>query len=201
MDFKSAKQNYIHAVNKGLLKVLSKMGNSTLRSYRGAHIFEALGISSEVLNKYFRDISSKIEGIDLSDIAREVLEPYNRAFALNNELLVSKIWGFYAYRKEVLSRLESRNHSFTTNIDPNKRLCKFKEFTRCRTKNLPQLSYAICSAINATLRHLGSRAIENIMKRFAQAPCPMDRSASSSRSNGEGMNIIGGRSNTGRGKT
>jgi len=52
LDFDTAKKNYIKSVNKGLLKVLSKMGNSTLRSYRGAHIFEAIGISSSILNKY-----------------------------------------------------------------------------------------------------------------------------------------------------
>ncbi|HAR37826.1 MAG TPA: glutamate synthase subunit alpha, partial [Porphyromonadaceae bacterium] len=63
LDFDTAKKNYIKSVSKGLLKVLSKMGNSTLRSYRGAHIFEALGISSSVLKDYFKGISSKIEGI------------------------------------------------------------------------------------------------------------------------------------------
>ncbi|MBP1637957.1 MAG: gltB, partial [Bacteroidetes bacterium] len=80
LDFDTAKKNYIKSINKGLLKVLSKMGNSTLRSYRGAHIFEAIGISSKVLTAYFKDISSKIEGIDMEDIAREVLQPFHEAF-------------------------------------------------------------------------------------------------------------------------
>src|SRR5690554_2964963 len=99
IDFDTAKKNYIKSINKGLLKVLSKMGNSTLRSYRGAHIFEALGISSPVLNSYFKGISSKIEGIDMDDIANEVLQPFFEAysydgtnpFSLNNT-------GSYAYR-------------------------------------------------------------------------------------------------------
>ena len=58
MDLGTAKKHYIKAVNKGLLKVLSKMGNSTLRSYRGAHIFEAIGISSKLLDKYFKGVTS-----------------------------------------------------------------------------------------------------------------------------------------------
>ncbi|MBP1663946.1 MAG: gltB [Bacteroidetes bacterium] len=101
LDFDTAKKNYIKSINKGLLKVLSKMGNSTLRSYRGAHIFEAIGISSRVLNSYFKDISSKIEGIDLDDIAREVLQPFLEAFDTeSNETFHLKNLGNYAYRNE-----------------------------------------------------------------------------------------------------
>src|SRR5690606_4579742 len=80
LDFETAKKHYIKAVNKGLLKVLSKMGNSTLRSYRGAHIFEAIGISSSLLDKYFKGISSSIGGIDIEDVATEVIRPHTDAF-------------------------------------------------------------------------------------------------------------------------
>ena len=80
MDFETAVKHYIKAVNKGLLKVLSKMGNSTLRSYRGAHIFESIGISSKLLSKYFKGIASSIEGIDLEDLTNEVTAPFTRAF-------------------------------------------------------------------------------------------------------------------------
>jgi len=80
MDIETAKRHYIKAINKGLLKVLSKMGNSTLRSYRGAHIFEAIGISSSFLDKYFKGVSSAIEGIDIDDVAAEVIKPHTEAF-------------------------------------------------------------------------------------------------------------------------
>ena len=63
----SAAKNYIKAVNKGLLKIMSKMGISTLRSYRGAQIFEAIGLTSAVVDRYFTGTASRIEGIGLDD--------------------------------------------------------------------------------------------------------------------------------------
>ncbi|OPZ14211.1 MAG: Ferredoxin-dependent glutamate synthase 1 [Bacteroidetes bacterium ADurb.BinA261] len=203
MDFKSAKQNYIHAVNKGLLKVLSKMGNSTLRSYRGAHIFEALGISSEVLNKYFRDISSKIEGIDLSDIAREVLEPYNRAFALNsNEPLVLKNSGLYAYRIDgvyhawnpetiALLQISTRTNDYD----------KFKEFTRLSDeKSSPAFIRDLLGYKRNPIDISEVEPIENIMKRFCTGAMSYGSiSIEAHEAMAKAMNIIGGRSNTGEG--
>ncbi|MBE0654520.1 MAG: glutamate synthase subunit alpha, partial [Bacteroidales bacterium] len=76
-DYQKAEQNYIKAVNKGLLKILSKMGISTLRSYRAAQIFEAVGINKEVIDTYFTGTISRIGGIGLEEIAREVVEPHS----------------------------------------------------------------------------------------------------------------------------
>ena len=73
--------NYIKAVNDGLLKVLSKMGISTIQSYQGAQIFEILGINREVVDKYFTGAISRIEGIGLDEIAREVLVNHNFGFS------------------------------------------------------------------------------------------------------------------------
>lgn len=73
--------NYIKAVNEGLLKVLSKMGISTIQSYQGAQIFEILGINREVVDKYFTGAISRIEGIGLDEIAREVLVNHNFGFS------------------------------------------------------------------------------------------------------------------------
>ncbi len=97
-DYQKAEQNYIKAVNKGLLKILSKMGISTLRSYRAAQIFEAVGINSEVVEKYFTGTLTRIEGIGLEEIAKEVLDPHNDAFSgkeEDNRLFA----GVYSYRK------------------------------------------------------------------------------------------------------
>ena len=66
-----ARKNFVKAVNKGLLKVMSKMGISTLQSYQGAQIFEALGLSAEVTERYFTGTTSRLGGIDLEDIAEE----------------------------------------------------------------------------------------------------------------------------------
>jgi glutamate synthase domain-containing protein 2 len=73
--------NYIAAVKKGILKTMSKMGISTLRSYAGAQLFEAIGLNRSVIDKYFKGTSSRIEGLGLQEIAREALERHNSAFA------------------------------------------------------------------------------------------------------------------------
>ena len=75
------KKNYIKAVNEGLLKVFSKMGISTLQSYQGAQIFEILGLNKEVVNRYFTGATSRIEGMGLDEIAREVLAKHYFAFS------------------------------------------------------------------------------------------------------------------------
>jgi glutamate synthase (NADPH/NADH) large chain len=78
---KQLKKNYIKAVNEGLYKVFSKMGISTLQSYQGAQIFEIIGLNKEVVNKYFTGATSRIEGMGLDEIAREILAKHNIAFA------------------------------------------------------------------------------------------------------------------------
>ncbi len=72
---------YIKAVNKGILKIMSKMGISTLQSYRGAQIFEAVGLGDEVINRCFTGTPSRIGGIGLEDIAKETLIRYEMAFS------------------------------------------------------------------------------------------------------------------------
>ena len=75
-----ATRNYIEAIGKGLLKVMSKMGISTLQSYQGAQIFEAIGIARRVVDEYFCGTASRIDGIGLGIIAREVRMRHQRAF-------------------------------------------------------------------------------------------------------------------------
>ena len=80
MEYKEARKNYIKAIDKGLLKIFSKMGISTLRSYHGAQIFESLGISKEIINQYFTGTVSKINGIGLDEMYKEVLMVHEQAF-------------------------------------------------------------------------------------------------------------------------
>ncbi len=75
-----ASKKFIKAVNKGLLKVFSKMGISTLQSYRGAQIFEAVGIGSALIDTYFTGTPSRVEGIGIETIHEEVLQRHRRAF-------------------------------------------------------------------------------------------------------------------------
>ncbi|MDD5546343.1 MAG: glutamate synthase large subunit [Candidatus Omnitrophica bacterium] len=76
----SARKNYTDAVNHGLLKILSKMGISTLQSYRGAQIFEAVGLSGNLIERCFTGTVSRIEGIGLDEIAQEVIKRHGEAF-------------------------------------------------------------------------------------------------------------------------
>ena len=80
LDHLYLKKNYIKAVNEGLYKVFSKMGISTAQSYQGAQIFEIIGINKEVVNKHFTGATSRIEGMGLDEIAKEILAKHNIAF-------------------------------------------------------------------------------------------------------------------------
>jgi glutamate synthase (NADPH/NADH) large chain len=81
LSVKDLRYNYIKAVNEGLLKVLSKMGISTIQSYQGAQIFEIVGLSKEVVDKYFTGAISRISGIGLDEIAKEVLMNHHFGFS------------------------------------------------------------------------------------------------------------------------
>lgn len=84
ISFEKAAENYISACTHGIAKILSKMGISTVQSYRGAQIFEAIGISSAVIEEYFTGTPSRLEGIGLDEIAREVAMRHEPAFAEQN---------------------------------------------------------------------------------------------------------------------
>ena len=135
LDFETAEKHYIKAVNKGMLKIMSKMGISTIRSYRGAQIFEAVGLSTSFLDRFFKSMTSRIEGAGLEDIARETAAAHYDGFADNDEpdreeyMLENR--GIYSYRKtgekhawnpETISALQ-----LATRLGSYK---KFKEYTR-----------------------------------------------------------------------
>ena len=204
MDLETAKKHYIKAVNKGLLKVLSKMGNSTLRSYRGAHIFEAVGLSSSFLEKYFKGISSAIEGIDIEDVANEVLRPHNEAFfpAEGTDPDQLENFGQYAYRNlgekhawnpETIARLQiaTKTNDYT----------KFKEYIKAvDEKPTPIFIRDLMDYKRNPIEINEVEPIESIMKRFvtgAMSYGSISREAHEAMA--IAMNIIGGRSNTGEG--
>lgn len=203
LDFDTAKKNYIKAVNKGLLKVLSKMGNSTLRSYRGAHIFEALGISSSVLRQYFKGISSKIEGIDMEDIAREVLQPHSEAFnTQDNNVFYLKNLGNYAYRIE--GNYHAWNPETVAKLQISTKINNydlFKEYVSA-ADNKPQPAF-IRDLLDYKRNPIDISEVEpaeNIMKRFCTGAMSYGSiSKEAHEAMAIAMNIIGGRSNTGEG--
>src|SRR6201999_178134 len=77
---KDACKNFVKAAVKGVVKVISKMGISTIQSYRGAQIFEAIGLKQSVIDKYFSWTPSRVEGVGLAEIAREVRIRHQHAF-------------------------------------------------------------------------------------------------------------------------
>ena len=204
MDMETAVKHYIKAINKGLLKVLSKMGNSTLRSYRGAHIFEALGISSKVMNKYFKGISSSIEGIDLEDIANEVIQPHTEAFfpeeGQNPEELYNL--GLYAYR------IKGEQHAWNPESVARLQIAsktgdykKYKEYVKVvDEKAEPIFIRDIVDYKRNPISIDEVEPIENITKRFvtgAMSYGSISREAHEAMA--MAMNVLHGRSNTGEG--
>lgn len=108
IDAARAAENYITAIKKGLLKIMSKMGISTLRSYRQAQIFEAIGLSQEFVDAYFSGTSSRIGGIGINEVAAEILERYrNTHYPKFGEENVLENAGKYKYAKD------GENHLWT----------------------------------------------------------------------------------------
>jgi glutamate synthase (NADPH/NADH) large chain len=101
-SLETAIQNYNKAVGKGILKVMNKMGVSTLNSYRGSQLFECIGINTKVIDKYFPRTTSRIQGIDLHEIEKELSKRHVRAFSENqpDALLDLEIGGDYRWRRE-----------------------------------------------------------------------------------------------------
>ena len=203
LDYQKAEANYVNSINKGILKIMSKMGISTLRSYRSSQIFEAVGIHTDVINKYFAGTTSRIGGIGMDEIAEEVLIPHRKAFDNAEHQPEVLTEGVYQYRKfgehhawnpETVSLLQ-----WSTRTADYK---KFKEYSR-----LVDADTASPGFIRGLLRIKKNpipieevEPVENIMKRFVTGAMSY---GSISREAHEAlaiaMNRIGGRSNTGEG--
>ena len=95
-EYATAEKNYIKAVDKGLKKIMSKMGISTIRSYRGAKIFESIGLSEDLLRRYFGTEMSTIGGVGLKEIARDAIRLHEAA----KEQTLLQNQGQFAWRKD-----------------------------------------------------------------------------------------------------
>lgn len=101
VTIQKACQNFVKAVNKGLLKVMSKMGISTIQSYHGAQMFEAIGLSPDVIDRYFTGTTSRISGIDLDVIAEEARLRHEKAFKRSRGAVsLLELGGQYNYRAQ-----------------------------------------------------------------------------------------------------
>ena len=131
LNYDTAEKNYIKAVCKGLFKIMSKMGISTIRSYRGAKIFEAIGVSDDLLRTYFGTPSSPIGGIRLDEVVTDALRTHQLAFTPKSDSddLLPHI-GQYSFRKD--GEIHAWNPETISTLQLATRLGsykKFKEFT------------------------------------------------------------------------
>src|SRR6185295_13487577 len=160
LDHKTAVKNYIKALNKGILKVISKMGISTIQSYRGAQIFEAIGLNRDFVDRYFTWTASRLGGVGLDVIAREALERHRRAFPPRPLGEPELAWGgeyqwrrdgeFHLFNPDTVFKLQHATRSGQYRI--------YKEYTKLVDEQSERL---------ATLRGL-------LKIRSAQRPVPID---------------------------
>ena len=205
LEYKEARKNYIKAIDKGLLKVLSKMGISTLRSYHGAQIFESVGISKELIDRYFTGTASKIGGVGLEEIYREALMFHKKAFEgeVISETYHFENDGVYAWRKngqhhawnpETIGLLQwaTRTNDYQ----------KFKEFSALVDKQNKKPAF-IRGCFQLKRNPIPLEQVEpeeEIMKRFVTGAMSYGSiSIETHEALAITMNTIGGRSNTGEG--
>ena len=99
LNYETAEKNYVKAICKGLFKIMSKMGISTIRSYRGAKLFEAIGLSRDLAETYFGGTTSNIGGIRLEEIAADAIAMHNDAFSQPTDSILEHK-GIYSFRKD-----------------------------------------------------------------------------------------------------
>lgn len=130
LNYETAEKNYIKAVCKGLYKIMSKMGISTIRSYRGAKIFESIGLGEELLRDYFGTTVSTVGGIGLEEIARDYTAFHDEGFRPADASGLLPHVGLFSYRKDGVKHawnpVTISTLQLATRLGSYK---KFKEFT------------------------------------------------------------------------
>ena len=199
--FETALKNYKKSINKGLLKVFSKMGISTLQSYRGAQVFEAIGLNKSLVDRYFTGTASRIGGIGIEVLAHEAIMKH-RSAGLSGDLDKGgnyhyRVGGeYHLFNPQTISKLQHavRGESFAT----------FQEFT----KLINDQSRQLCTLRGLMEFKKADQAVPleevepatEIVKRFATGAMSFGSiSKEAHETLAIAMNRIGGRSNTGEG--
>jgi glutamate synthase (ferredoxin) len=207
MTHDEAVARYRKAIKKGVVKVMSKMGISTIQSYRGAQIFEAIGLNEEFVARYFDKTASRVGGVGFAEIARECLQHHHRAYAVRDagpSLLEEG--GHYQWRREgeyhlfnpeTIFRLQHATQSgrydifkkYTETVDQqNERLCTLRGLFELRTERVTPVPIEEVEPV------------ESIVKRFASGAMSYGSiSAEAHETLAIAMNRLGARSNTGEG--
>ncbi|HJT86344.1 MAG TPA: glutamate synthase large subunit [Bryobacteraceae bacterium] len=206
ITFEKALLNFKKSINKGLLKTFSKMGISTLQSYRGAQVFEAIGLNKDLVDKYFTGTVSRVEGVGLDVLAREaVLKHQHAFFPITDSDTELAVGGNYQYRARgeyhlfnplTISKLQhavkQRNpqtfQEYTDLIDKqNRQLCTLRGLLEIRKSENPIPLDEVEPA-------------KEIVKRFATGAMSFGSiSKEAHETLAIAMNRIGGKSNTGEG--
>jgi glutamate synthase (NADPH/NADH) large chain len=201
-----ATRNFIKAINKGLLKTFSKMGISTLQSYRGAQVFEAIGLNKELVDKYFVGTTSQLEGVGLGVLAREAQMKHEHAFRPVSESEPElSVGGSYHFRTD--GEYHLLNPLTISKLQHAVRQASFKTFQEY-TDLIDSQSYNL-----ATLRSLMKlkkaeepiaieevESAQEIVKRFTTGAMSFGSiSKEAHETLAIAMNRIGGKSNTGEG--
>jgi glutamate synthase (ferredoxin) len=205
VDLKTAHKNYLKSAVKGVVKVISKMGISTIQSYWGAQIFEAVGLKQEFVDRYFTWTPSRVEGVDIDVSGREVLARHERAFPdrpMNGHVLDAG--GQYQWREE--GEYHLFNPQTVHKLQAAVRTGSYKIFQEY-TSLVNEQSRNLC-----TLRGLLDfkkvkpvpieevESVESIMKRFKSGAMSYGSiSQEAHETLAIAMNRIGGKSNTGEG--
>ena len=201
-NYETAEANYIKAVKKGLFKIMAKMGISTIRSYRGAKIFESIGLSESLLKTYFGTEISTVGGIGLATIARDAIALHNKAFEkeINTDFLPNNgqfHWrrdGIqHAWNPETIAKLQLATR--TGNYD------KFKEFSKLADeKKEPIFLRDFFDFRRSPIDINEVEPVESIVKHFVTGAMSFGAlSKEAHEALALAMNKLGARSNTGEG--
>jgi glutamate synthase (ferredoxin) len=205
VDYQTACKNFVKAGSKGVVKVMSKMGISSIQSYRGAQVFEALGLSQDVIDRYFTWTPSRVGGVGLDVIAREVLARHRKAFPERGAgEQVLDVGGQYQWRDggeyhlfnpDTIHKLQKSVRTGSYGV--------FQEYAALvndQSRHLATLRGLLEFKANAPVPLEEVESVETIMKRFKSGAMSYGSiSQEAHETLAIAMNRIGGKSNTGEG--
>ena len=204
-----AVHNIIKALGKGVLKVMSKMGISTIASYTGAQVFEAIGIAQDVVDEFFVGTTSRLGGVDLDVIAEETIKRHHIAYPPGGEVPGTKrlpIGGEYQWRRDGEPHLFNPETVFTLqHATRSKRYDVFKRYTKAvdeQSKALMTLRglFAFSSTAGKAISIDEVESVSDIVKRFSTGAMSYGSiSQEAHETLAIAMNRLGGKSNTGEG--
>ena len=205
-DYETAEKNYIKAVKKGLFKIMAKMGISTIRSYRGAKIFESIGLSENLLKTYFGTEVSTIGGIGLEKIAQDAIAMHDKAISADssNEKFLPNLGQFHwrkdgirhAWNPETIATLQlacrtgsyEKFKEYSKLVDQKEDPIFIRDFLKLKSGNKKSISIDEVEPVEEIVKHFvaGAMSFGALSKEAHEAICLA-------------MNKLGARSNTGEG--